>query len=382
MPARFLLELMVSARHEVLIRARALQARAKVLQARAEALRTLAVARAVHFFIRASINLSRAVFIGLVLLAVLHAYLTERGPTAPSIEIVRTHPLAPDAHEPDAGAPSGAKQAAVDPAAPTSPATDPKVAAPVPPALQKVPEWTETEIADAKSECERLLDKVTIVTEPLPPAREGACGAPAPRELQSLGASKVKFQPPATLRCPMIAALNTWISDKLQPAAKKSFGSPIARVLAGSYSCRNRYGLARAPISEHAYMNAIDISGFVLENGKVIRISKSWAAPKEEPVADAKKPASTHGARAKTVTVVAVRIAASKVAATDETDKSKTKPDETKKPEKDPTSEFLHVAHNEACEIFGTVLGPDANAAHRDHFHLDMKERKYRSICH
>ena len=368
MPARFLLELMVSARHEVLIRARALQTRAK-------ALRTLAIAKAVRFFVRASINLSRAVFIGLVVLAVLHAYLSKRDATAPTIEIVRTHPLAP-------AAPELQHEAPADPAAPASPATDPKAAGPLPPALQKTPEWTETEIADAKAECTRLLDKVTVVTEPLPPAREGACGAPAPRELQSVGESKVKFQPPATLRCPMIAALNTWISDKLQPAAKKSFGSPIARVLAGSYSCRNRYGLARAPISEHAYMNAIDISGFVLENGKIIRVSKSWTPPKEEATADAKKAGTAHNGRAKTVTVVAVRIAASKIGALEDGDKSQTKPDEVKKPEKDPTSEFLHVAHHEACEIFGTVLGPDANAAHHDHFHLDMKERKYRSICH
>lgn len=364
----------MSARHEVLIRARALQTRVKALW-------TLAIARAMRFVVRASINLSRAVFIGLVVLAVLHAYLSKRDATAPSIEIVRTHPLAPEAPElrhPSAAEPNSAP---ADPAAPSSQATDPKAAGPLPPALQKMPEWTETEIADAKAECTRLLDKVAVVTEPLPPAREGACGAPAPRELHSVGESKVKFQPPATLRCPMIAALNTWISDKLQPAAKKSFGSPIARVLAGSYSCRNRYGLARATISEHAYMNAIDISGFVLENGKIIRVSKSWTPPKEEATADAKKPDAAHNGRTKTVTVVAVRIAASKVGALEDGDKSKTKPDEAKKPEKDPTSEFLHVAHDEACDIFGTVLGPDANAAHRDHFHLDMKERKYRSIC-
>ena len=62
----------------------------------------------------------------------------------------------------------------------------------------------------------------------------------------------------------MIAGLNSWITDKLQPAAQKNFGSPIVRVISGSYSCRNRYGLARAPISEHALMNAIDVSAFVL----------------------------------------------------------------------------------------------------------------------
>jgi hypothetical protein len=43
--------------------------------------------------------------------------------------------------------------------------------------------------------------------------------------------------------------------------------------------------------------------------------------------------------------------------------------------------DFLRGAHTTACHIFGTVLGPEANAAHRNHFHVDMAERKVRSIC-
>ena len=34
-----------------------------------------------------------------------------------------------------------------------------------------------------------------------------------------------------------------------------------------------------------------------------------------------------------------------------------------------------------ACRHFGTVLGPEANEAHRNHFHLDMAERKVKRIC-
>ena len=43
---------------------------------------------------------------------------------------------------------------------------------------------------------------------------------------------------------------------------------------------------------------------------------------------------------------------------------------------------FLKRLHHGACSVFGTVLGPEANEAHRDHFHLDMKERKGAGICH
>lgn len=42
---------------------------------------------------------------------------------------------------------------------------------------------------------------------------------------------------------------------------------------------------------------------------------------------------------------------------------------------------FLRAAHGAACRRFGTVLGPEANEAHRNHFHLDMAKRKYRNYC-
>ncbi len=44
-------------------------------------------------------------------------------------------------------------------------------------------------------------------------------------------------------------------------------------------------------------------------------------------------------------------------------------------------SRFLHDVHASACRIFGTTLGPEANEAHRNHFHVDMAERKVRKIC-
>ena len=46
-----------------------------------------------------------------------------------------------------------------------------------------------------------------------------------------------------------------------------------------------------------------------------------------------------------------------------------------------PQSHFLHAAHAAGCRIFGTTLGPEANADHRNHFHVDMAERKYKKIC-
>jgi hypothetical protein len=46
-----------------------------------------------------------------------------------------------------------------------------------------------------------------------------------------------------------------------------------------------------------------------------------------------------------------------------------------------PRAQFLRAAHAAACRIFGTTLGPEANEAHRNHFHVDMAERKVKKIC-
>jgi hypothetical protein len=46
-----------------------------------------------------------------------------------------------------------------------------------------------------------------------------------------------------------------------------------------------------------------------------------------------------------------------------------------------PKRQFLREIHAKACGIFGTVLGPEANEAHRNHFHLDMAKRRRSSYC-
>ena len=46
----------------------------------------------------------------------------------------------------------------------------------------------------------------------------------------------------------------------------------------------------------------------------------------------------------------------------------------------DQKSKFVKYLHDDACQTFGTVLGPDANEAHKNHFHFDMKQRRA-SLC-
>jgi hypothetical protein len=37
--------------------------------------------------------------------------------------------------------------------------------------------------------------------------------------------------------------------------------------------------------------------------------------------------------------------------------------------------------HEGACGVFGTVLGPEANEAHRNHLHLDPAARGHSPFC-
>jgi hypothetical protein len=390
------------------------------LLARAMALRSKAASKAHGLAIRYSISLSRVVFVGLLLLPLLEPnsfYIIRAGrvstpaeqelharseiaPLAPAVSPGATAeadaPPAPTAGEPPSAKTTDSKGPnlpAADTPAPLQPLKpgDPQAtpAKPLPPSKQVALPWTDAEIAAAKAECAQLLANVTIVSEELPPAREGICGAPAPRELRSVGESKVKFEPPATLNCPMIAGLSTWITDKLQPAAQQSFGSPIVRVIAESYSCRNRYGLARAPLSEHALMDAVDVSAFVLADGKIIRISKAWgptASELKRAAAKSTEAPADEKIKGNKILVSASKLGAHDIAKQGEAKKSDDKP-KSEEAEKEAAaklalSTFLHQAHDDACEIFGTVLGPDTNDAHRDHFHLDMKVRKsQRGLC-
>lgn len=56
-------------------------------------------------------------------------------------------------------------------------------------------------------------------------------------------------------------------------------------------------------------------------------------------------------------------------------------PRQAGEPKAPPRQRFLRRIHAGACRHFGTVLGPEANEAHRNHFHVDMAERPVKRIC-
>ena len=117
--------------------------------------------------------------------------------------------------------------------------------------------------------------------------------------------------------CPLANTFAGWARYGVDRAARQILGSPLVRIeTMGSYACRNVGGSSRR--SAHATAEAIDVAAFVLADGRRVSVLGDWSsgAPRER--------------------------------------------------------EFLRVVFDSACKRFGTVLGPDYNAAHRDHLHVEL----------
>ena len=121
--------------------------------------------------------------------------------------------------------------------------------------------------------------------------------------------------------CPLANTFAGWARYGVDRAARQILGSPLKRIVTmGSYSCRNVAGTAR--LSAHSKAEAIDVSGFELADGRVVDIESGWEGSRQE-------------------------------------------------------REFLRLIHSSACKRFGTVLGPDYNAAHRNHLHMELGSSKF-----
>src|SRR3546814_19231136 len=76
--------------------------------------------------------------------------------------------------------------------------------------------------------------------------------------------------------CAVTAAMVLWDRDVVQPLAERYFGQKVVEVEnLGSYNCRKIAG--REAQSEPSTANAIDISAFILADGK---IGRAWSGEK------------------------------------------------------------------------------------------------------
>lgn len=176
--------------------------------------------------------------------------------------------------------------------------------------------------------CLSALKRTGMQYDRLPDRVTGAgCGFSNAVRLRTAG---VRFGPPLTLSCPMALSFYMWERHALQPAARQHFGQRVTAVEhLGSYACRNINTGQGSPTmgrrtsrSRHATADALDIAGLTLANGKRISLLHDWHHD------DDAGPVS-------------------------------------------PEALLLADAHRGACRFFDGTLGPDYNAVHRDHFHLE-----------
>jgi len=279
--------------------------------------------------------------------------------------------------------------------------------------------WSDAEVIGALRECVKQLAPIAAEVEVVSPLKQDQCGAPAPVMLRRIatGKDRVEFRPPAMVNCAMVAHLHEWVTTIVQPAAEQAFGSPITRLAnASGYACRQRNGSQSHSerLSEHALANAIDIAGFVTADGRTIEVARYWgptlrdqkeaARSAAQRTRDSKEVAKSEPAKAPLRTPSAIsrqdgdrlKLAEGSAGASrgapsqrlgrgaDAEREAKAAPTLSEAREEAQASTegtFLRRLHKGACGIFGTVLGPEANEAHRDHFHLDLAPRRHSAFC-
>jgi hypothetical protein len=217
--------------------------------------------------------------------------------------------------------------------------------------------WSDAEIVAGLEECVRLLAPTGAEVEISKPIRNGQCGTPAPVLLKRIAG--VEVTPPAVVNCRLAARLDHWMKDTVQPVAEEMLGGRVTRIVnASAYACRQRIGTSGGRLSEHSLANALDISAFVMGGDQPIDVLTNWGPTARDRQAQAKseKPAGGGDARP-------IRDA-------EQVDGTSTS-----------NARFLRRMHAGACTVFGTVLGPEANEAHRDHLHLDLAPRKHSAFC-
>jgi hypothetical protein len=311
----------------------------------------------------------------------------EQAPTP--IEQVRALAAETIARPEPAPAPQSPAQQILSPGAP-------EAAAPQSAEPESPPQWSEREVAAALMECVNLLAPISAQVVPLAPLRYDDCGTPAPVLLRNVGArDTVAVDPPMLLNCPMVVALSRWLDKVVQPAARATLGSPVMRIVGSSYACRNLYNLPNERRSQHAFANAVDLPAFFLADGRRVDIATGWGPTHRDLVAGVKLVpivAKTAVAATEASELVSTKANAGgmtvpvKASAGEAVTPAASGTDfNAKAPVPDPLSaaeaKFLRRVHDGACDVFTTVLGPEANDVHRTHLHLDLQERHSLNVC-
>jgi len=154
-------------------------------------------------------------------------------------------------------------------------------------------------------------------------ARLKGCGVERAVRVRSV--SGVSLSQTSVMDCRTADALKKWLDRTAKPALSRTGGGLTGLKVAAHYACRTRNNKKGAKISEHGKGRAIDISAFRLRNGSEITVLHGW---------------NNRG-----------------------------------------TKKALRKMHRGACGPFKTVLGPQADRFHRDHFHFDTAIYRGGNYC-
>lgn len=151
----------------------------------------------------------------------------------------------------------------------------------------------------------------------------GACGVRKAWVVTEVAG--VRLSRPSIMRMETAEALERWVRRTAKPAVGRRGGGLVEMTVAAHYACRTRNSRRGARLSEHAKGNAIDISGFVMRDGSRVTVLSGWNDPGD--------------------------------------------------------ARLLRELHAGACGPFGTVLGPDSDRHHQDHFHFDIARHRGGPYC-
>jgi hypothetical protein len=149
---------------------------------------------------------------------------------------------------------------------------------------------------------------------------DGACTIKDPvtfRAISMPGGARVEFDSAVTVTCSFAVEVVDWVRDDLPGIVSRENGTLSRLIGVGGHACRPRNGVPGAQISEHATGNALDLGALGLADGRTLNLVGNDSASR-------------------------------------------------------PLREALKIS---ACERFTTVLGPGSDASHKDHLHLDMRQR-------
>ncbi len=170
-----------------------------------------------------------------------------------------------------------------------------------------------------------LCGDPTLAGAPLPeiPGRIEGCGVGSPVRVTRAGG--LALSQPATLDCRTARTLSAWVRDAVRPVVGARGGGAAGLTVAAHYACRTRNNRPGAKVSEHGRGRAIDISAIRLADGTRITVLDGWGSGRQ--------------------------------------------------------GRILRRLHEAACGPFGTVLGPESDRFHQDHFHFDTARYRSGSYC-